>query len=93
MSTAETLQPAAGPALRRDHNFRLYLGARVISQLGDQLYVFAISWFVLDLTKSSLHMAALLAINSLAIMATAPLGGLVADRVSRKAVLVVTDVI
>lgn len=79
--------------LRANGNFRLYFAARIVSQLGDQLYVFAISWFVLDLTKSSVHMAALLAVNALAVMAAAPLGGLIADRVSRKAILVVTDIL
>jgi DHA3 family macrolide efflux protein-like MFS transporter len=81
------------PGLRSNGNFRLYFGARIVSQLGDQLYVFAICWYVLDLTKSSLHMAALLAVNALAVMAVAPFGGLVADRVSRKGVMVGTDVI
>ncbi len=79
--------------LRANQNFRLYFAARIVSQLGDQLYVFAISWFVLDLTKSSFHMAALLAVNALAAMAAAPIGGLIADRVSRRAILVVTDVV
>ncbi len=60
--------------------------------MGDQLYVFAISWYVLELTKSGFHMAALLAVNSLAVMAVAPFGGLIADRVSRKTLMVVTDV-
>ena len=59
-------QPAAvqpGEAgLLANRDFRLYFAARVVSQLGDQLYVFAISWFVLDLTRSSFHMAALLAL-------------------------------
>ena len=82
-----------GSGLRSNRNFRLYLAARIVSQLGDQLYVFAISWYVLDLTRSSLHMAALLAINSLAVMAVAPLGGLIADRVSRKKVMVFTDLL
>jgi MFS family permease len=80
-------------ALRSDRNFRLYLAARVVSQLGDQLYVFAVSWFVLDLTKSGFHVAALLAVNALAVMAIAPFGGLAADRVSRKKVLVGTDLL
>ena len=80
-------------ALRHNANFRLYFAARIVSQLGDQLYVFAVSWFVLDLTKSSIHMAALLAVNALSVMAAAPIGGLVADRVSRKTVMVVTDVL
>ncbi len=82
-----------GSALGSNRNFKLYLAARIVSQLGDQLYVFAISWYVLDLTKSGIHMAALLAINSLAVMAVAPLGGLIADRVSRKKVMVFTDLL
>jgi DHA3 family macrolide efflux protein-like MFS transporter len=83
----------AHDGLRTNRNFRNYFAARIVSQLGDQLYVFAISWFVLDLTKSSFHMAALLAVNSLAVMAVAPFGGLIADRVSRKWVMAGTDLI
>jgi MFS family permease len=84
---------AEGAGLSFNRNFRRYFAARIISQLGDQLYVFAVSWYVLDLTKSSFHMAALLAVNSLAVMAVAPFGGLLADRVSRKKVLVGTDLL
>jgi MFS family permease len=79
--------------LRANPSFRLYFSARIVSQLGDQLYVFAVSWFVLDLTRSGLHMAALLAVNALAVVAAAPIGGLIADRVSRRTVMVVTDVV
>ena len=90
-------QPAAvrpGEAgLLANRDFRLYFAARIVSQLGDQLYVFAISWFVLDLTRSSFHMAALLALHSLAVMAVAPFSGLIADRVSRKKVMVGTDLL
>lgn len=82
-----------GPGLRSNGNFKRYFTARIVSQLGDQLYVFAICWYVLDLTKSSLLMAALLAVNALAVMAVAPFGGLIADRISRKKVMVGTDVI
>ncbi len=79
--------------LRSNPNFRLYYGARIISQLGDQLSVFAICWYVLDLTRSSFHMAALLALSSLSVMAVAPFGGLIADRTSRKKVMVGSDLI
>ena len=79
--------------LRSNPNFRLYFSARIISQLGDQLYVFAISWYMLDLTRSSFHMAALLALSSLAVMAVAPFGGLIADRINRKNVMVATDIV
>jgi MFS transporter, DHA3 family, macrolide efflux protein len=84
---------ARTPGLRSNGNFRLYFSARIVSQLGDQLYVFAISWYVLDLTKSSVLMAALLALNALAVMAVAPFGGLIADRFSRKNVMVGTDIV
>src|SRR5512147_2970997 len=84
---------ARSPALRFNGNFKRYFGARIVSQLGDQLYVFAICWYVLDLTRSSLLMAALLAVNALAVMAVVPFGGLIADRISRKKVMVGTDVI
>ena len=83
----------AHPGLLANRDFRLYFVARIVSQLGDQLYVFAISWFVLDLTRSSFHMAALLALHSLAVMAVAPFSGLIADRVSRKKVMVGTDLL
>jgi MFS family permease len=79
--------------LLSEKNFRLYFAARIVSQLGDQLYVFAVSWFVLDLTRSALSMAGLLAVNSLAVVAAAPLGGLLADRASRRSILVATDVV
>jgi DHA3 family macrolide efflux protein-like MFS transporter len=83
----------AQPGLLANRDFRLYFVARIVSQLGDQLYVFAISWFVLDLTRSSFHMAALLALHSLAVMAVAPFSGLIADRVSRKKVMAGTDLL
>lgn len=79
--------------LRSNRNFLRYFSARIISQLGDQMYVFAVSWYVMDLTRSSFHMAALLALNSFIVMAVSPFGGLTSDRVSRKRVMVVTDLI
>lgn len=86
------MRPAQA-GLLADRDFRRYFAARIVSQLGDQLYVFAVSWFVLDLTRSSFHMAALLALHSLAVMAVAPFSGLIADRVSRKKVMVGTDLL
>ncbi len=79
--------------LYSNRNFRSYFAARIVSQLGDQMYVFAVGWYVLDMTRSSFHMAALLAVNSLMVMAVSPFGGLVSDRVSRRKVMVATDLI
>ncbi len=79
--------------LYSNRNFHNYFAARIISQLGDQMYVFAVGWYVMDMTRSSFHMAALLSVNSLMVMAVSPFGGLVSDRVSRKTVMVVTDLI
>jgi MFS family permease len=76
-----------------NRNYRLYFTSRIISQLGDQMYVFAVSWYAMDLTRSGFHMAALLAVNSLIVMAVSPFAGLLSDRISRKKVMVVTDLI
>lgn len=57
------------------------------------MYVFAVSWYVMDVTGSSVHMAVLLAVNSFMVMVVSPFAGLLSDRISRKKVMVATDII
>jgi DHA3 family macrolide efflux protein-like MFS transporter len=76
-----------------NRNFLLLFSGKVISQLGDHIYAFALSWYILDLTKSSFQMAIFLIIDTLVVAAISPFGGLIADRVSRKGILVWMDVI
>jgi MFS family permease len=76
-----------------DPPFRRYFAARVVSQLGDQMYIFAVGWYVMELTGSSFHLAAILAVNALMTVLVSPFAGLISDRVSRKKVMAVTDLI
>lgn len=57
------------------------------------MYVFAVSWYVMDVTGSSVHMAVLLAVNSFMVMVVSPFAGLLSDRINRKKVMVATDII
>jgi MFS transporter, DHA3 family, macrolide efflux protein len=74
-----------------NRNFMLLFSGKIISQLGDQIYAFALSWYILDRTKSGLQMALFLVVDSLAIAAISPAGGAIADRLSRKSIMVWMD--
>jgi DHA3 family macrolide efflux protein-like MFS transporter len=93
LETAVTPRPASSASVFLNRNFVLLFSGKIVSQLGDQVYAFALSWYILDLTRSSFQMAIFLVIDTLVIAAISPLGGLLADRLNRKGVLVWMDVI
>jgi MFS transporter, DHA3 family, macrolide efflux protein len=77
----------------RNRNFMLLFSGKVISMLGDQVYAFALSWYILSITKSSFQMSLFLFTDALAVALVAPFGGVVADRLNRKAILVWMDLL
>ena len=77
--------------LLSNRNFLLLFSGKIVSQLGDQVYAFALSWYILDLTRSSVQMAVFLVIETLVVAITSPLGGILADRRDRKGILVWMD--
>ncbi len=81
------------PSVLRSRNFTLLFFGKIISQLGDQVYAFALGWYILDLTKSSLQMAVFLVIDTLVVTIISPFGGIIADRLNRKRILVWMDVV
>jgi len=81
----------ADGGLFSNRNFVLLFGGRIVSQLGDQVYAFALSWYILDLTRSSTQMAIFLVIDTLVVAITSPLGGILADQHDRKGILVWMD--
>jgi MFS family permease len=87
---AARLQPQS---VFKNPNFLFLFSGKVISQLGDQIYAFALSWFILDITKSSLAMSIFLVINCFIGAVVSPFGGIIADRFSRKKILVWMDAI
>jgi DHA3 family macrolide efflux protein-like MFS transporter len=76
-----------------NHNFMRLFSGKIISQLGDQIYAFSLSWYILDITKSSLAMSIFLVIGFLISAVVSPFGGIIADRFDRKKILVWMDVI
>jgi MFS transporter, DHA3 family, macrolide efflux protein len=81
------------PSIFLNRNFLMLFYGKIISQLGDQIYAFALSWYILDLTKSSFQMAIFLVINTIAVAAISPFGGIIADRLNRRAIMVWMDII
>ncbi|HUX42135.1 MAG TPA: MFS transporter [Rectinemataceae bacterium] len=77
--------------LLANRDFMLLFSGKLVSQLGDQVYAFALSWFILARTHSGLQMALFLVVDSLVLALLSPLGGAIADRTSRKSILVAMD--
>jgi MFS family permease len=76
----------------RLREFRLLLGAQAPSWLGDRMVPIALAFAVLELGGSASEVGLVLAARSLPLVATLLIGGVVADRMSRRAVMVAADV-
>ena len=77
----------------RLRDFRLVFAASAVSWLGDRMVPIALAFAVLELGGSASEVGIVLAARSLPLVATLLVGGVVADRVSRRAVMVVADVV
>jgi predicted MFS family arabinose efflux permease len=80
-----------GPGPLRERNFRLLASARTISFLGTNLAPIAVAFAVLDLTGSATDTGIAFASWTLAQVATLLIGGVVADRLPRRLVMVASD--
>lgn len=84
----EVLQAKRHP-LAMPHFRNLWIGA-TISYLGDQFYLVALPWLVLQLTGSSLVLGTVLMIAAIPRAALMLVGGAIADRFSARRVLIGT---
>lgn len=73
-------------------NFRLMVVGQIISILGSALLRFALSLYVLDITGRADIFATLFAISNIPLLLS-PIGGAIADRFSRKKLMVLFDFI
>jgi MFS family permease len=78
--------------LRQNRNFRRLWLAQVVSQLGDWFNAVAVYALLLDLTGSATLVATMMVVQLLPITLISPWAGVVVDRVSRRAVMIVADV-
>jgi MFS family permease len=75
----------------RERNFRLFFIGQATSQLGTGMVGVALSFAVLDLTGSVSDLGLVLAAQTIPLVAFLLVGGTVADRLPRRAVMLVSD--
>lgn len=80
-------------AVLRVRNFRLVLVAQAISVLGDRMVAVALAFAVLELGGSPSQVGLVLAAATVPLVASVLVGGVVADRLSRRTVMVAADVL
>lgn len=91
MTTQVTEWGRATFASLRVRNFRLYFIGQTISQSGTFMQSVAQAWLVLKLTNSGAALGLIAALQNLPVLLFAPLGGLLADRYSKRALLLITQ--
>lgn len=79
--------------LRSNRNFRLLFIGQTVSQLGDWFNTVAVYALLLDLTGSATAVAWMLIVQFLPMAIVGPVAGVVVDRVDRRRVMIVTDVL
>ena len=77
----------------RHRDFRLFWIANSASMLGDNIVAVALALFVIDLTGSATDLGIVLAAYSVPLIGLLLVGGVLADRLPRHLVVVVTDLV
>lgn len=85
--------PRIGLGPLRERDFRLFFTGHSVSLLGDGMAPLALAFAVLGLTGSVSDLGFVLAARTVATVAALLVGGVVADRVSRRSVLLASDVV
>src|SRR6185436_19823978 len=94
---AEPAAPAPSSAFRRGmaalrhRNFRLFWTGQIVSLIGTWMQSVSQPWLVLLLGGTPLQLGTVLALQFLPAMILAPLGGVLADRVDKRKILMVTQ--
>lgn len=80
-------------SLWQNRNFLLVWLGNLISTLGNGFYQIALSWWMLDTTGSATLASSVLALQGLIGVLVSPFAGTLADRVDRRQLMLVTDLI
>ncbi len=70
-------------------NYRRYIGGQSISLIGTWMQMTAQSWLVLTLTHSGTMLGVVVALQTLPVLLLGPYGGVIADRVNKRRLMVV----
>jgi MFS family permease len=79
--------------LKNNRNFRLLYIGQTISQLGDWFNAVAVYALLLDLTGSATAVAMMMIVQYLPVALVGPIAGVVVDRVDRRRLMILTDVL
>ena len=87
---------ATGPRLRvlealRHRDFRLLWAGQTVSQIGDAAFVVALGWRAFTLTGKASSLGIVLMVEALGLVTTLLIGGVLADRYSRRLLLIGSD--
>jgi len=74
-------------------NFKLVLASQTISLIGGNILNFALSLFILDYTQSVGTFALIMAISQIPVVLLSLVGGIIADRMDKKKLIVIFDAI
>ncbi len=80
-----------GPLQERE--FRLFFSGQLVSLLGDAVTPFALAWAVLDLTGSARDLGLVIAAKTAPLVVVLLVGGVFADRLPRRGVMLTADVV
>jgi MFS family permease len=69
-------------------NYRRYISGQAISLIGTWMQMTAQAWLVLTLTHSSTALGAIVALQTLPVLLLAPYGGVIADRVDKRKLMI-----
>jgi MFS family permease len=75
----------------RHRDFRLLWAGQTVSQIGDAAFVVALGWRAFTLTGKASSLGIVLMVEALGLIATLLIGGVLADRYSRKLLLIGSD--
>ena len=88
-TTVLSASSGAGSPLRNRY-FRLLWAGRAISALGDQCYLVALPWLILQLTNSGVALGTVMMTGAIPMVVLMLLGGVLSDRFSARRILIVT---
>ncbi|MFN2363632.1 MAG: MFS transporter [Halarsenatibacteraceae bacterium] len=75
----------------RNKDFLLLFSGGLVSRIGNGIHNIALVWFILELTGSGTTTGTMLVLSTLPAVLIGPFGGLIADRINRKLLIVGND--
>src|SRR3984885_15545247 len=88
---AETQAVKSMPSALANPNLRLYFGGQVVSMIGTWMQQMALSWLIYRLTNSTYMLGVVAFASQAPTFLLTPFAGIVADRVNRKRLVIITQ--